>query len=136
MNAVDTPGTVIDVRGLTKRFGDRTVVDNFDLKVPRGAIYGFLGPNGSGKTTTIRMVCGLLKPESGEGEVLGTRQSGLPGFRIALPELHRDLIETARREAALIVSRDPSLTGTRGEALRTLLYLFEREEAVRLLEAG
>ncbi|MFN3462641.1 MAG: ABC transporter ATP-binding protein [Terricaulis sp.] len=63
--------TVIDVRGLTKRFGDRTVVDNFDLKVPRGAIYGFLGPNGSGKTTTIRMVCGLLKPENGEGEVLG-----------------------------------------------------------------
>jgi ABC-2 type transport system ATP-binding protein len=62
---------VIDVRGLTKRFGDRTVVDNFDLKVPRGAIYGFLGPNGSGKTTTIRMVCGLLKPESGEGDVLG-----------------------------------------------------------------
>jgi ABC-2 type transport system ATP-binding protein len=63
--------TVIDVRGLSKRFGDRLVVDNFDLKVPRGAIYGFLGPNGSGKTTTIRMVCGLLKPESGEGEVLG-----------------------------------------------------------------
>lgn len=62
---------VIDVRGLTKRFGERTVVDNFDLQVPRGAIYGFLGPNGSGKTTTIRMVCGLLKPESGEGEVLG-----------------------------------------------------------------
>ena len=71
MNAVDTTDTVIDVRGLTKRFGDRTVVDHFDLKVPRGAIYGFLGPNGSGKTTTIRMVCGLLKPESGEGEVLG-----------------------------------------------------------------
>lgn len=62
---------VIDVRGLTKSFGERTVVDNFDLKVPRGAIYGFLGPNGSGKTTTIRMVCGLLKPNSGEGEVLG-----------------------------------------------------------------
>ena len=62
---------VIDVRGLTKRFGERTVVDKFDLQVPRGAIYGFLGPNGSGKTTTIRMVCGLLKPEAGEGEVLG-----------------------------------------------------------------
>lgn len=66
-----TEEVVIDVRGLTKRFGDRTVVDNFDLKVPRGAIYGFLGPNGSGKTTTIRMVCGLLRPEAGEGEVLG-----------------------------------------------------------------
>jgi ABC-2 type transport system ATP-binding protein len=62
---------VIDVRGLTKSFSGRTVVDHFDLQVPRGAIYGFLGPNGSGKTTTIRMVCGLLKPESGEGEVLG-----------------------------------------------------------------
>ncbi len=62
---------VIDVSGLTKSFGARKVVDNFDLKVPRGAIYGFLGPNGSGKTTTIRMVCGLLKPESGEGRVLG-----------------------------------------------------------------
>ncbi len=62
---------VIDVRGLTKAFSGRKVVDNFDLLVPRGAIYGFLGPNGSGKTTTIRMVCGLLKPESGEGRVLG-----------------------------------------------------------------
>jgi ABC-2 type transport system ATP-binding protein len=62
---------VIDVRGLTKRFGARTVVDGFDLKVPKGAIYGFLGPNGSGKTTTIRMVCGLLKPDAGEGRCLG-----------------------------------------------------------------
>ncbi len=62
---------VIDVRGLTKTFGDVRAVDDFDLRVPRGAIYGFLGPNGSGKTTTIRMVCGLLKPDSGEGEVLG-----------------------------------------------------------------
>jgi ABC-2 type transport system ATP-binding protein len=62
---------VIDVRGLTKSYGGRAVVDHFDLQVPRGAIYGFLGPNGSGKTTTIRMVCGLLKPESGEGRVLG-----------------------------------------------------------------
>lgn len=62
---------VIDVRGLTKRFGDKTVVDHFDLNVPRGSIYGFLGPNGSGKTTTIRMVCGLLKPDEGEGTCLG-----------------------------------------------------------------
>ncbi len=62
---------VIDVRGLTKTFGQVRAVDNFDLSVPRGAIYGFLGPNGSGKTTTIRMVCGLLKPDGGDGEVLG-----------------------------------------------------------------
>jgi ABC-2 type transport system ATP-binding protein len=62
---------VIDVRGLTKRFGERTVVDHFDIKVPKGAIYGFLGPNGSGKTTTIRMLCGLLTPDAGEGTCLG-----------------------------------------------------------------
>ena len=51
--------------------GERRVVDDFSLKVPQGAIYGFLGPNGSGKTTTIRMVCGLLKPDAGAGRVLG-----------------------------------------------------------------
>lgn len=63
--------TVIDVKGLTKIYGDKTVVDDFDLKVPRGAVYGFLGPNGSGKTTTIRMVCGLLTPNAGSGTCLG-----------------------------------------------------------------
>ena len=62
---------VIDVRGLTKRYGDRVVVDHFDMQVPKGRIYGFLGPNGSGKTTTIRMLCGLLTPDEGEGTCLG-----------------------------------------------------------------
>ena len=61
----------IDVRGMTKRFGKRTVVDDVDLAVATGEIVGFLGPNGSGKTTTIRMICGLLKPDAGEGTVLG-----------------------------------------------------------------
>ncbi len=61
----------IAVRGLTKRFGPRTVVDNVDLTVQPGRICGFLGPNGSGKTTTLRMICGLLIPDAGEGEVLG-----------------------------------------------------------------
>ena len=72
----------------------------------------------------------------GEGEVLGTRQSGLPGFKIARPELHRDLLEAARKDAVLIASRDPSLASERGKALRLLLHLFDREEAVRLIEAG
>ncbi|XSG81856.1 MAG: ABC transporter ATP-binding protein [Methyloligella sp. ZOD6] len=61
----------IDVRGLTKSFGERTVVHDLSLQVPKGEIYGFLGPNGSGKTTTIRMLCGLLTPDSGEGTCLG-----------------------------------------------------------------
>lgn len=62
---------VIDVQGLTKKFGGKTVVDGFSMKVPKGAIYGFLGPNGSGKTTTIRMMCGLLRPDGGGGTALG-----------------------------------------------------------------
>jgi ABC-2 type transport system ATP-binding protein len=62
---------VIDVEGLTKRFGERLAVDGFAMRVRRGQIYGFLGPNGSGKTTTIRMLCGLLKPDEGRGTCLG-----------------------------------------------------------------
>jgi ABC-2 type transport system ATP-binding protein len=62
---------VIAVHGLTKRFGPRTVVDHIDLDVAQGRICGFLGPNGSGKTTTLRMICGLLIPDDGGGEVLG-----------------------------------------------------------------
>ena len=61
----------ISVKGLTKIFNGKTVVDAVDMEVPKGAIYGFLGPNGSGKTTTIRMMCGLLTPDGGEGQTLG-----------------------------------------------------------------
>lgn len=62
---------VIDVRDLTKRFGDKVVVDRLSMQVRRGEIYGFLGPNGSGKTTSIRMMCGLLTPDGGAGQTLG-----------------------------------------------------------------
>jgi ATP-dependent DNA helicase RecG len=72
----------------------------------------------------------------GEGEILGARQSGMPGFRIARIEVHRDLIQAARDDAALVLARDPGLTSERGEALRHLLYLFERDEAIGLLRAG
>lgn len=69
----------IDVQGLNKRFGDKHVVKDVSLRVRKGEIFGFLGPNGSGKTTTIRMVCGLLRPDSGSGTCLGydiLRESG------------------------------------------------------------
>ena len=65
------PDIVIDVSGLTKKFDGRAVVRNLSLQVKRGTIYGFLGPNGSGKTTTIRMLCGLLTPDGGSGTCLG-----------------------------------------------------------------
>jgi len=62
---------VIDVHGLTKSFGSRVVVRDLSMQVKRGTIFGFLGPNGSGKTTTIRMLCGLLTPDEGSGTCLG-----------------------------------------------------------------
>ena len=73
----------IEVRGLTKLYGKRAVVDHIDLAVPRGRIVGFLGPNGSGKTTTIRMLCGLLTPDEGSGTTLGL------DLRTRAPEIKR-----------------------------------------------
>jgi len=68
-----TSDSVISSHALSRRFGDLLAVDKLDLDVPRASIYGFLGPNGSGKTTTIRMLCGLILPSSGEADVLGYR---------------------------------------------------------------
>jgi ABC-2 type transport system ATP-binding protein len=65
------PDIAIDVAGLSKSFGGREVVHDLSMQVKRGTIYGFLGPNGSGKTTTIRMLCGLLTPDAGDGTCLG-----------------------------------------------------------------
>ncbi len=72
----------------------------------------------------------------GEGDVLGTRQSGDPGFHLARLEFHGKLLAAARDDATLVLARDPKLKSPRGEALRDLLYLFARDEAIRLLEAG
>jgi ATP-dependent DNA helicase RecG len=72
----------------------------------------------------------------GEGDVLGVRQSGLPGYRIARSEVHGLLITQARDEALRIMKDNPKLQGARGEALRCLLYLFERDEALPLIGAG
>lgn len=72
----------------------------------------------------------------GEGELLGTRQSGTPGFRVAQLERHGDLLEIARDDARLILERDPELSSPRGQALRVLLYLYGRDDSIRLLRAG
>ncbi|WP_036279299.1 ABC transporter ATP-binding protein [Methylocystis sp. ATCC 49242] len=88
----------IEVDGLTKSFGSRKVVDNLNLRITRGRIHGFLGPNGSGKTTTIRMLCGLLTPDSGRGSCLGydirTQQAEIKrrvGYMTQNFSLYRDL---------------------------------------------
>lgn len=74
----------IDVRGLTKRFGPKTVVDDLSMQVRRGEVFGFLGPNGSGKTTSIRMMCGLLTADGGAGHTLGF-------------DIHREAAQIKRR---------------------------------------
>ena len=77
------PGIAIDVKGLTKSFGGREVVHDLSMQVKRGSIYGFLGPNGSGKTTTIRSIMGLTPARSGAIRFAGEAVRGLPSYKIA-----------------------------------------------------
>jgi ABC-2 type transport system ATP-binding protein len=80
-------GAAVAIRGVTKTFGAFTAVNNLSLTVPRGAVYGFIGPNGSGKTTTLRMIMHILHPDSGEIEVLGERTTRAAHDRVGyLPE--------------------------------------------------
>ena len=79
-----------------------------------------------------RRICGCAAP----GEMLGTRQSGLPDFRLADLAAHADLLAAARDDARLVLERDPELKSPRGQALRTLLYLFERDAAIKYLRSG
>ncbi|MFN3229083.1 MAG: ABC transporter ATP-binding protein [Asticcacaulis sp.] len=127
MIRADEDPAVIDVRGLTKRFGDKTVVDGLDLRVPRGAIYGFLGPNGSGKTTSIRMVCGLLRPDAGSGQCLGydvLRQSdrikARTGYMTQRFSLYEDLSVRENLEFIARLYRVPRLRQTVTEALESI----------------
>lgn len=124
----------IDVKGLTKSFGGREVVHDLSMQVKRGSIYGFLGPNGSGKTTTIRILCGLLTPDSGEGTCLGydilkdadkiKRQVGYMTQRFSL---YQDL---SVRENLEFVARLYGLIDARGAARDMIkrLGLSGREE--------
>jgi ABC-2 type transport system ATP-binding protein len=110
----------IDVHGLSKSFGGREVVHDLSMQVKRGSIYGFLGPNGSGKTTTIRMLCGLLTPDSGEGTCLGydirrdaNRLKRQVGYMTQRFSLYQDL---SVRENLEFVARLYGLRDARGVA--------------------
>ncbi len=115
---------VIDVQGLTKTFGDKRVVDDFSIQVPKGAIYGFLGPNGSGKTTTIRMLCGLLSPDGGGGTALGydiIKDSRAIKMRVGYMTQRFSLYEDmTARENLTFVARLHDLADVRGVVARAL----------------
>jgi len=146
---VDVPDATIMVIEHAERFG-LAQLHQLRGRVGRGdeastCILLYKGPlseNGRARLSILRETeDGFLIAEEdlklrGEGELLGTRQSGTPGFRIASLEAHGDLLETARKDAAYVIERDPELTSERGTALRTLLYLYRRDEAIRFLRAG
>ncbi|MGF0538156.1 ATP-dependent DNA helicase RecG [Agrobacterium sp. ES01] len=146
---VDVPDATIMVIEHAERFG-LAQLHQLRGRVGRGAeasscilLYkGPLSETGHARLTILRdSEDGFLIAEEdlrlrGEGELLGTRQSGTPGFRIASLEAHADLLEIARNDAHYILDKDPDLVSERGEALRTLLYLHRRDEAIRFLRAG
>jgi ABC-2 type transport system ATP-binding protein len=134
---------VIDVRGLTKKFDGRAVVRDLSMQVKRGMIYGFLGPNGSGKTTTIRMLCGLLTPDEGTGTCLGydirtetdkiKRQVGYMTQRFSL---YQDLSVRENLEfvARLYAVRDP--TGAARDMVARLGLQGREEQLAGALSGG
>lgn len=146
---VDVPDATIMVIEHAERFG-LAQLHQLRGRVGRGAkesscvlLYkGPLGETAKRRLSVMRETeDGFLIAEEdlklrGEGELLGSRQSGIPGFQVARLEHHSDLLETARNDARMILQRDAELETPRGEALRLLLYLFGRDEAVRLLRSG
>jgi ABC-type multidrug transport system ATPase subunit len=117
-----TPTHAVESAGLTKRFGRHVAVDAVDLAVPRGSVYGFLGPNGSGKTTTIRMLLGLIRPNAGRHALLGTPMPAgagtvLPrvGALVEGPAFHPYLSgrDNLRRLDAVDRTSDPATAGAR-----------------------
>jgi len=145
---VDVPNASIMIIEHAERFG-LSQLHQLRGRVGRGEaasscllVYGTLGKTAEERLTTLRdSDDGFAIAEAdlrlrGAGELLGTRQSGLPVFRMADLSLHSDLLEIARMDAQRILNTDPDLISERGKALRTLLYLFEKDAVVATLRSG
>src|SRR5437868_3556905 len=145
MNSVSpsAPDIAIDVNGLTKSFGGRTVVQNLSMQVKRGSIYGFLGPNGSGKTTTIRMLCGLLTPDSGTGTCLGydiRRDADKIKLRVGYMtqrfSLYQDLSVRENLEFVARLYGIPNARGAAGDMINRLGLSGREEQLAGELSGG
>ncbi|MCB1509882.1 MAG: ABC transporter ATP-binding protein [Hyphomicrobiaceae bacterium] len=139
----DSHDVVVNVEGLTKSFGGKTVVRDLSMQVRRGQIYGFLGPNGSGKTTTLRMLCGLLTPDSGHGTALGydiTRQSAEirrhVGYMTQRFSLYEDLSIEENLEFVGRVYGLPDPHGAAQAALESLGLVERRQQLAGQLSGG
>src|SRR5688572_19031317 len=140
----NTPSDIaIDVHGLTKAFDGRTVVRDLSMQVRRGAIYGFLGPNGSGKTTTIRMLCGLLTPDKGEGTCLGynirTQSDEIKlhvGYMTQRFSLYQDLSVRENLEFVARLYGVPDPVGAAREMIKRLGLDGREEQLAGLLSGG
>jgi ABC-2 type transport system ATP-binding protein len=137
------PDTVIDVRHLTKRFGGRAVVDDVSMRVNRGEIVGFLGPNGSGKTTTIRLMCGLLRLDAGEGQVLGhdlrtesRAIKDLVGYMTQRFSLYEDLSIEENLDLVAGLYRLPEPRAKVAETLQSLGLTSRRQQLAGSLSGG
>src|SRR5215472_8930407 len=134
---LDRDDMVVETRGLTKRFDDRTAVDSVDLQVPRGSAFGYLGPNGAGKTTLIRMLLGLTTASAGEMAVLGRpvpaqRAEALRrvGAIVEEPRFHNHL--TGRENLWIVAAaREPAAHGRIDGALRRVGLTERADERVR-----
>jgi len=133
----------IDVHGLTKSFEGREVVHDLSMQVKRGTIYGFLGPNGSGKTTTIRMLCGLLTPDSGEGTCLGydirrdaDKIKRRVGYMTQRFSLYQDLSVRENLEFVARLYGMPNVRGTAGEMIKRLGLTGREEQLAGELSGG
>jgi ABC-2 type transport system ATP-binding protein len=126
-------GAPIKLNGVTKRFGSHTAVSSLDLEIPRGTVYGLLGPNGSGKTTTIRIIMGILLPDEGEVELLGGSPGIQQNVRVGyLPEERGVYRKMKVRDLLVFLGEIRGLT--RGDSQRRAMEWLERLELVEWAE--
>jgi len=139
----ETSELAIDVRGLVKRFGDKTAVNGVDIQMPRGRVWGFLGPNGSGKTTTIRLICGLLVANEGEGQCLGfdirkdaVKIRAQTGYMTQKFSFWGDLTIRENLEFVARLYQLPDIATTVDETLSTLGLLDRQHQLADALSGG